>query len=56
MTQGTFFVPGPGESLRISPLAHVSSMRLNRRRHTFLWRILCFAAGVVIGWLTHGLL
>jgi len=56
MTQGAIFVPGPGDSLRISPLTRVSPRRPNRRRHTILWQIVCFAAGVVIGWITHGIL
>jgi len=56
MTQGTLFVPGPGGSLRISLLSDVSPRRPNRRRHTLLWRIVCFVAGVVIGWITHGIL
>ena len=56
MTQGTLFVPGPGGSLRISPLTGVAPKRPNRRRHTLLWRIVCFAGGVAVGWITYGLL
>jgi hypothetical protein len=55
MTQGTFLVPGPGGSFRISSLTSVLPKRPNRRRHTLLWRIVCFAAGVVIGWIISGM-
>ena len=56
MTQGTFLVPGPRGSLRVSTLNDGSHKRQNRRQHTLLWRIVCFAAGIVIGWVIHGLL
>jgi len=56
MTQGTFLVPGPRGSLRISTLTGVVPRRPNRRRHTLRWRIVCFAAGVAVGWLTYGFL
>jgi len=26
----------------------------NRKRHTWLWRAVFFAAGIIIGWLAHG--
>lgn len=27
----------------------------NRKRHTWLWRVVFFALGLLLGWLAHGL-
>lgn len=56
MRQGTLFVPGPRGSLRLSPLigAPPDPWRRNRRRRTWLWRIIYLVAGLVAGWIAHG--
>lgn len=56
MVQSTLplFVPGRGDSLRLSPLIG-GPRRPNRRRRKWLWRIVSFLGGLIVGWIAHGL-
>ena len=51
-------VPGPNGMLRLSPLLATPSgpRRPNRKRHTWLWRIVILLAGIAFGWLLHGVI